>query len=121
MMTLVWISSHGAGASRVSGVCFRWFARGCNTGDKSGIEWTDATWNPTVGCKRVSPGCDHCYAFALHDQRHIAWKRGRMPNAPEQYHQPFSVVQMMPERLDLPLRWRKPRRVFDELDERPVP
>lgn len=81
-------------------------------GDNSPIEWTDATWNPTVGCKRVSAGCDHCYAFQLHDQRHIAWKRGRFPDAPAQYHKPFSQVQLMPDRLDLPRRWRKPRMVF---------
>ena len=30
----------------------------------SAIEWTDATWNPTTGCDRVSPGCDHCYALS---------------------------------------------------------
>ena len=33
--------------------------------DKSGIEWTEATWNPTTGCDRTSPGCDHCYALTL--------------------------------------------------------
>lgn len=32
-------------------------------GDKTGIEWTDATWNPLVGCSIVSPGCTHCYAM----------------------------------------------------------
>jgi protein gp37 len=76
------------------------------------ISWTDKVWNPVVGCTRVSRGCDHCYAFQVHDQRHIAWKRGRFPNAPEQYHQPFSQVQLMPDRLEDPLRWRKPARVF---------
>src|SRR6185312_6745370 len=86
---------------------------------KSPIQWTASddgvqgyTWNPVVGCTRVSAGCDHCYAFALHDQRHIAWKRGRWPSAPEQYHQPFSKVQLLEERLGDPMRWRKPRRVF---------
>lgn len=81
-------------------------------GNKTGIAWTDATWNPTTGCTRVSAGCDHCYAFQLHDQRHVAWKRGNMPNAPAQYHKPFSQVQRFPERLDLPRHWGKPRRVF---------
>lgn len=33
--------------------------------DKSAIEWTEATWNPTTGCDRVSAGCDHCYALTL--------------------------------------------------------
>lgn len=79
---------------------------------KTGIAWSDMTWNPTIGCKRVSAGCDHCYAFQLHDQRHIAWKRGRWNSAPTQYHLPFSKVQLMPERIEDPLHWRKPRRVF---------
>ncbi|MGH9294879.1 MAG: DUF5131 family protein, partial [Acidimicrobiales bacterium] len=34
-------------------------------GDKSGIEWTEATWNPTTGCDRTSPGCDNCCALSL--------------------------------------------------------
>jgi protein gp37 len=29
------------------------------------IEWTEATWSPTTGCDRISPGCDHCYALTL--------------------------------------------------------
>ena len=29
------------------------------------IEWTDKTWNPTVGCNKVSPGCKHCYAETI--------------------------------------------------------
>ena len=33
--------------------------------DATGIEWTEATWNPTTGCDRTSPGCDHCYALTL--------------------------------------------------------
>ena len=38
-------------------------------GDKSAIEWTDATWNPTVGCTKVSEGCDHCFAERLVEGR----------------------------------------------------
>lgn len=79
---------------------------------KSNIEWCDTTWNPMAGCTRVSSGCNFCYAFQLHDQRHVAWKRGRWPTAPQQYHQPFSRVQLLPERLRDPYHWRTPRRVF---------
>lgn len=39
---------------------------------KTSIEWATAVWNPTTGCTRVSAGCDHCYAFALHDKRHAS-------------------------------------------------
>lgn len=79
---------------------------------ESSIEWCTHTWNPCVGCTRVSAGCDNCYAFALHDQRHAAWKAGRFPEAPGQYHKPFSEVQLLPERLTVPIRWTKPRRIF---------
>lgn len=33
--------------------------------DRSKIEWTETTWNPTTGCDRISPGCEHCYALTL--------------------------------------------------------
>lgn len=109
-------------------------------GDKTGIQWTHvpgyrgATWNPTTGCTRVSPGCDHCYAFTLHDQRYkvnrdkarecvggvdsdaerIAFARaqGILPMAP-QYDVPFSTVQVLDERrLREPLRKRQPHAFF---------
>jgi protein gp37 len=41
------------------------------------IEWTDKTWNPVVGCTKVSPGCKNCYAKQLHDQRHKAHLAGK--------------------------------------------
>jgi protein gp37 len=78
--------------------------------NKTGIQWTDATWNPTVGCDQISPGCAHCYAKDLHDMRHRASLAGHAM-AP-QYAQPFEVLQMIGGRLDTPLHWRKPRRVF---------
>lgn len=74
------------------------------------IEWTDQTWNPVVGCTRVSPGCKYCYAFELHDMRHRAHLAGS--KVPKQYAKPFKEVQLMPERLDDPLHWKKPRMVF---------
>lgn len=45
-------------------------------GQNSKIEWTDATWNPVVGCTPISPGCKNCYAKELHDMRHEAHGRG---------------------------------------------
>jgi protein gp37 len=68
-------------------------------GDRSSIEWTEATWNPVTGCDRVSPGCDNCYAERLQ----------AMGNA--RYADGFAVT-LHPDGLDLPLRWRTPRRVF---------
>jgi protein gp37 len=69
----------------------------------SAIEWTDATWNPVTGCTQVSPGCDHCYALAFAERF-----RG-VPNHP--YEQGFDL-RLWTERLELPLRWKKPRRIF---------
>ena len=69
----------------------------------SSIEWTDATWNPVTGCTQVSPGCDHCYALAFAERF-----RG-VPGHP--YEQGFDL-RLWPERLELPFRWRKPRRIF---------
>ena len=77
---------------------------------KTGIEWTDRTWNPTSGCTKVSGGCKNCYAKAMHDQRHKAHAGGK--RVPSQYAKPFEVVQLMPHRLRDPLSWRKPCRVF---------
>ena len=79
-------------------------------GDKSTIEWTDATWNVVVGCTRVSAGCAKCYAFSLHDMRHMAFMEGK--KLPQQYAKPFKEVQIFPDRLDMPLKWKRPRKIF---------
>lgn len=65
----------------------------------TGIEWTDKTWNPTTGCDKVSPGCLHCYAEAL-TQRF-----------PKNFPNGFALT-LHPERLNEPLRWRTPSRIF---------
>ena len=70
----------------------------------STIEWTDETWNPVTGCTRVSPGCDNCYMFAL-------YPRLRAMGVPG-YQDAPDTVRTLPERLDAPLKWRRPRRVF---------
>jgi protein gp37 len=85
---------------------------------KTTIEWAEQVWNPLTGCTRVSAGCDHCYAFALHDQRHMAYLKydGIYPKTgkpmPIQYAKPFSAVQLIPERLQEPLRIKTPTRFF---------
>jgi protein gp37 len=80
-------------------------------GERTGIGWTDATWNPVVGCTQVSPGCANCYAKQLHHKRHKAHQAGKLQNVP-QYAEPFETVQQFADRLDQPLRWRRPRRIF---------
>ena len=80
--------------------------------DRSAIEWTDATWNPTTGCTPVSAGCDHCYAARM-SVRLRATYRSRLPvvNRAENRRDPFAV-RLWPERLSIPGSWRAPRRVF---------
>lgn len=69
----------------------------------SEIEWTDSTWNPVTGCTVVSPGCAHCYAKTFAERF-----RG-VPGHP--YEQGFDL-KLWPERLEVPLKWRTPRRIF---------
>ena len=78
--------------------------------DHSKIEWCDATWNVVSGCTQVSSGCAHCYAKTLHDRRHKAYLAGA--KLPKQYAKPFKQIQLHPERLEMPLHWKKPRRIF---------
>ena len=80
--------------------------------DNTRIEWTDATWSPTVGCAKVSPGCDNCYAI-----RTAARFQGS-PAYSGTVHRGQSgldwtgAVNSLPDRLDAPLHWREPRRIF---------
>lgn len=71
--------------------------------DNSKIEWTEATWNPVTGCHKVSPGCAHCYAETFAER----W-RGI---AGHPYEQGFDL-KLWPDRLGIPLRWRRPRTIF---------
>jgi protein gp37 len=71
--------------------------------DRSAIEWTDASWNPVTGCRQLSPGCDHCYALTFAERF-----RG-VPGHP--YEQGFDL-KLWPERLEMPLGWKRPRRIF---------
>ena len=66
------------------------------------IEWTDGTWNPVTGCTKVSPGCAHCYAETIT----LRFKRGG-PFLPG-----LTTIKIHPDRLELPLTWKKPRRIF---------
>lgn len=71
-------------------------------GDRSAIEWTQATWNPVTGCTKVSPGCAHCYAEAFT----LRFKRGGRFLPGE------TVIALHPGRLNMPLSWRTPRLIF---------
>jgi protein gp37 len=80
--------------------------------DKSAIEWTEATWNPTTGCDRVSPGCDNCYALNLAPRlKAMGSKRYQRDGDPRTSGPGFGLT-LHDDTLDLPLRWTKPRRIF---------
>lgn len=72
-------------------------------GDKSPIQWTDATWNPSTGCSKVSPGCKNCYAERL------ASRLKKMGN--RKYKNGFRFT-LHKDAIELPLRWRRPRKIF---------
>lgn len=79
-------------------------------GDKTGIEWTDATWNPIRGCSRVSEGCRNCYAESV---------ANRFKGEGQPYEgliakggQWNGNIKFASHLLDQPLRWTRPRRIF---------
>lgn len=82
--------------------------------DNSKIEWTDATWNVVIGCDKVSPGCDHCYAIRT------AHRMQANPNpaiaevyaGTEADGEWTGKVNLIEKRLGLPLSWSRPRRIF---------
>ena len=81
-------------------------------GDKSSIEWTEATWNPTTGCDRISPGCDNCYALTLA-------KRLKAMGQPKYQHDgdsrtsgPGFRLTLHQNAVGIPLAWRDPRVIF---------
>jgi protein gp37 len=78
------------------------------------IEWTDATWNPVAGCAVLSPGCTNCYAMRMaarlqamgvHKYAGLTRKSGRR-------HVWTGTVRLDVDAIKIPLRWRKPRRIF---------
>lgn len=79
-------------------------------GDKTNIEWTDATWNPIRGCSRVSEGCRNCYAETVAN-------RFNGPGLPYEGliasgGQWNGQIKLVPEQLEQPLRWTRPRKIF---------
>jgi len=70
---------------------------------KTSIEWTDSTWNPIIGCTKVSSGCKNCYAEAFSER--FRGVKGH----------PFELgfsLRLLPKKLDQPLHWKNPRKVF---------
>jgi protein gp37 len=70
---------------------------------KSSIEWTESTWNPSTGCDAISPGCENCYAERMSYRLKAMGQR--------KYRNGFKLT-THPNTLNLPLRWKKPQRIF---------
>ncbi len=96
------------------------------------IKWATESWNPITGCTKISPGCKNCYAERM--SKRLAGRSGypksesecpicgevydraepfcmEHPNAKLIRRSPFDVT-LHEDKLDLPLKWRKPRRIF---------
>ena len=69
----------------------------------SGIEWTEATWNPTTGCTKISPGCKNCYAETM--------TRRLKAMGQQKYKKGFKFIEH-PHEINLPLNWHKPKKIF---------
>lgn len=94
----------------------------------TGIEWTEATWNPITGCTRVSAGCDHCYAATMTHRLEGMGKEKYagltvLNRAGDRHFN--GKIQLHDDALLIPLKWRKARRVFvnsmSDLFHRDVP
>jgi len=80
--------------------------------DRSAIEWTEATWNPTTGCDRISAGCDHCYALTLAKRlKAMGAEKYQVDGDPRTSGPGFGLT-LHPDALSVPYRWRTPRLVF---------
>lgn len=79
---------------------------------ESSIEWTDATWNPTTGCDRTSPGCDSCYALAMAARLKAMGQAKYQRDGDPRTSGPGFALSLHVDALDLPLAWTRPRRIF---------
>ncbi|GAB2606377.1 DUF5131 family protein [Streptomyces capparidis] len=80
--------------------------------DRSAIEWTEATWNPTTGCDQVSPGCDNCYAMTLAKRLKAMGQEKYQNDGDPRTSGPGFGLTVHPDALRIPYGWRSPRTVF---------
>ncbi len=82
-------------------------------GTRTGIEWTNAVWNPMTGCTKISAGCDHCYAevIAQRRTRDVYLRQPPVKDTPANRAAPFAP-RFWEDRLADPLSWKRPMRIF---------
>lgn len=81
-------------------------------GDHSSIEWTEATWNPTTGCDRTSPGCDSCYAMTMAKRLKAMGQAKYQNDGDPRTSGPGFALTVHPDTLDVPRGWTSPRTIF---------
>lgn len=81
-------------------------------GERSRIEWTEATWNPTTGCDKVSAGCENCYALTLSRRLKAMGAAKYQNDGDPRTSGPGFGITIHPAALDIPYGWRQPRLVF---------
>jgi protein gp37 len=79
---------------------------------RTGIEWTETTWNPTTGCDRISAGCDNCYALALSKRLKAMGSAKYQHDGDLRTSGPGFGLATHSDALRLPYAWRTPRVVF---------
>jgi protein gp37 len=80
--------------------------------ERSGIEWTEATWNPTTGCDRTSPGCDNCYALTLAKRLKAMGQAKYQNDGDPRTSGPGFGLSLHSDALALPRGWTSPRLIF---------
>jgi len=80
--------------------------------DHSSIEWTEATWNPTTGCDRISAGCANCYALTLAKRLKAMGNPKYQCDGDPRTSGPGFGLAVHKGALDVPRHWRDPRLVF---------
>lgn len=86
--------------------------KGATVSNRSGIEWTETTWNPTTGCDQVSPGCDNCYALTLAKRLKAMGQRKYQNDGDPRTSGPGFQLTLHPDVLTEPYRWKSPKLVF---------
>lgn len=80
--------------------------------DRSGIEWTEATWNPTTGCDKMSSGCDNCYALTLAKRLQAMGQPKYQNDGNAKTSGPGFALTLHEEALAAPYGWKSPRLIF---------
>lgn len=102
MTTLSWIETSGiTGPDTLASMA-----------NNSSIEWTEATWNPTTGCDRITTGCDNCYALLLSKRLKAMGNAKYQLDGDPRTSGPGFGVQVHENALGIPSTWRAPRLVF---------